>query len=132
MANSQAFTDRIAEAKAAAKFTQIVKRDASNRPVLLDVPGHSGRRYTVIIRRQKGIISTECLHSLQGQAYCKGGLQTICYHGFAAIIAMATEAGKQVVFFEDEKEARKYGNFGGTAVPIKSYSNNKLFWMVVK
>jgi len=127
---------QISEAKSSAKFSQVVKRDTQNRPVVVNVPGHEGRRYDVIIFRYKEgdlpVLRCECLHSIQGQVHCAGGSKSFCYHCAAAVMVAVAESKKQVVFCQSEAKARKLSNLGGMVVKCVSRISGVAVWAVVK
>ncbi len=77
------------EARAAAKFAAVLQRDKQGRVRSVIVPGHEGKQYQVIIRREFSTgISVECLLSTNAGhvAQCAGNSHSICYHALAALI----------------------------------------------
>lgn len=125
--------ERVYEAKKLQGFIQILDRDKTGKPCKLNVPGHEGRRYTVILRRQKGKLLAECLHSEASSNWpCEGSNKSICYHCLAAIIATAADSGKKVTFFEEYKDAKNYSNFGGVVCLVEGWKSHKQLFMVVK
>jgi hypothetical protein len=125
--------DRVDEAKKLQGFIQIMDRDKTGKPCKMNVPGHEGRRYAVILRRQTGKLLAECLHSEASSNWpCEGSLKSICYHCLAAIIAAAADSGKKVVFFEEYAVAKNYSNFGGAVCIVEGWKSKKQLFMVVR
>jgi hypothetical protein len=47
-------------AKQATEFIQVLNRDREGRASVVSVPGHQGRRYTVILKRKPGGHFPDC------------------------------------------------------------------------
>ena len=99
------------EARAAAKFAQIITRDRNSKPIKISVPGHEGRKYSVILKRNGKEAVAECLLDEKfGSSPCPS--HSICYHIKAAVIAAAEDAGYSVAFTKTREDAYKLKNFG--------------------
>lgn len=124
---------QVVEAKKLQGFVQILGRDKMGKPCKFIVPGHAGRRYMVILRRQKGKLLVECLHNEAGSNWeCEGSSKSICYHCLAAVMAAAADGGKTVVFFAEYAAAKKYSNLGGVVILIEGWKSGKKIFGVVK
>jgi hypothetical protein len=118
--------------KAAALFTFVSKRDGNGRASAIDVPGHEGRRYMVLIKRN-GHVEVECLQDTPlGDVPCQGGLRSFCFHSYAALEIAAREAGRQVVWCKDEPAAKRLSRVGGNVLKVVGKRSGKVIWGVVK
>ena len=100
------------EARAAAKFSQVITYDKDRKPKVISVPGHSGRRYNVILRRVGKGLEAECLQEIQFGFRACPSVHKVCYHIKAAIIVAASYSGFKVAFTQTEKDARRLRNLG--------------------
>lgn len=132
MANKTNFAKRVTEARAAAKFAKIIKTDALGRPINVIVPGHEAKNYTVIVRRHDNrVYATECLLNtgVTGYIPCPGNSNGhICYHSFAAIIAIAGDAHKSISLHSTEKNAAKKGR----PITLTNKVGSDKVWFTVK
>ena len=72
----------------ASEFCHTLQLDKDDRVKSVSVPGHEGKSYRVILRRNGAIsgeynraITTEChLTTSNGDIPCKGNPDSICYH----------------------------------------------------
>lgn len=133
MANKKGFNERVEEAKAAVRFVSVLRRDDRNRPTILSIPGHEGKRYTVALVRDDGekTVRVKCLHSGNVSDICEGNYRSVCYHSFAAIMFSAKEAGYSVRIFDNEADAKKAGK-AENRFQIVGHTSGKIFFAVLK
>lgn len=133
MANKKGFNDRVEEAKAAAHFVSVLRRDERNRPTILSIPGHEGKRYTVVLVRDdvEKTVRVKCLHSGNVSDICEGNYRSVCYHSFAAILFSVKEAGYSVRIFDNEADAKKAGK-ASDRFQIVGHTSGKVFFAVLK
>ena len=131
--NKKGFNGRIVDAKAAARFISVLRRDERNRPTILSVPGHEGKRYTVVLVRDDAAktVKVKCLHSGNMSDICEGNYRSVCYHSFAAIMFAAKEAGFSVKIFDNEADAKKAGK-ASDRFQIVGHTSGKVFFAVLK
>lgn len=134
MYSPNGFKDRVAEARAAARFGAILTRDKVGRARVVLVPGHNMAQYRVIIRWHKDEetgkyrVSTEC-HKVAGAAGhipCYGNTVRGCYHSMAAIIIAAEDAGMSVMFSDESANAKRIKNLGDGTFAMYSWKNGKV------
>lgn len=106
------FAERVNEARKAAAFALVVDE---NTVVL---PGHDGKQYQVVVERGDGVVACSCSTIWPTFEPCPSRFSrnNICYHGIAAVIALATEAKVKVAVADVEPKARKLANLGARAV----------------
>lgn len=128
--------ERVEEARAAARFALIQKRDAQGRPSVVLVPGHQAARYQVILRRKGNhgeLLTAECRKEAGAVGYipCQGNSNgTVCYHTMAAVIAAAGDSGYAVKFSDGPEAAIKLKNFGGHSYVLRSVQGiNGFLWI---
>ena len=133
MANKKGFNERIVDAKAAARFISVLRRDERSRPTILSIPGHEGKRYTVVLVRNDAekTVRVKCLHSGNMSDICEGNYRSVCYHSFAAIMFAAKEAGFSVRIFDNEADAKKAGK-ASDRFQIVGHTSGKIFFAVLK
>ena len=107
------FPNRIAEARALAKFAKIQRDTGKVFDVIL--PGHEAKKYRVILKWKRTgkdyILQSECnLETGIGLKPCKGNQFNVCYHVLAAIIAVAKAHGSEVAFATNEADAKRMVN----------------------
>lgn len=125
--------DRVKLARTIALFTRVVETDKLDRPKILHVPGHKGKTYRVIIRREMGV-TVEChLMSELGNIPCQGnGNGTICYHSMAAIIAANNYRGTEAAICNSKVDANRLANLKhGRNLRVKSFNGNGEIWVVI-
>lgn len=114
------------------EFVSVLKVDSQKRPSVLHVPGHGGRIYKVIIRRESGL-SVECLLDTgNGEIPCQGNSHGLCYHSYAALEKAAESKGFKVYFCADESKAKCLVNLvhGKAYNPISKQSKVGI-WIVI-
>ena len=133
MANKKGFNDRVEEARAAERFISVLRRDERKRPTILSVPGHEGKRYTVVLVRDDAAktVKVKCLHSGNMSDICEGNYRSVCYHSFAAIMFAAKEAGFSVKIFDNEADAKKAGK-AENRIQVVGHTSGKVFFAVLK
>lgn len=130
-----ALNERVKEARAAARFVQIITRDAQGRAKTLYVPGHDGRKYQVILRHiqvdGRNVLTAECRMDARQLGYkpCQGNGRTVCYHAMAAVIASAQDGGYKVAFSEDPNVAVRLSHMGGTANELMAHNGTGRVYM---
>ena len=131
--NKKGFNDRVEEARAAERFISVLRRDGKNRPTILSVPGHEGKRYTVVLVRDDvaKTVRVKCLHSGNVSDICEGNYRSVCYHSFAAIMFCAVEAGFSVKIFDNEADAKKAGK-AENRIQVVGHTSGKVFFAVLK
>ncbi|MBU2249780.1 MAG: hypothetical protein KKD77_23740 [Gammaproteobacteria bacterium] len=123
----QALRPRTAKILATCK---VLKRDQEGRVVKVQVPGHNGRVYHVIVRRINGL-SVECLQQTPlGDIPCQAAENWhICYHARQALVVAAHEtAGRPVCFLRFHRvrpTEGKLANIGKGFKPVRLYRDNK-------
>jgi hypothetical protein len=138
MYSPKQFKDRVAEARAAARFGTILTRDREGRARVVLVPGHNMTTHRVIIRRYKddeigNYISAEC-HKEAGPAGhipCNGNMAGVCYHSMAAIIIAVEDAERTASFSDNWNIAKKLKNFGSSAFALYSHQSKKKLYVAV-
>jgi len=124
----------LADAKSAIKFAKVLRRDAQGRIISIEVPGHEGKTYEVILRHEQGGLTTECLLSTgNGYLPCQGNGHALCYHSLSAILFAASE--KQIsVKVCQTKAATKIKNVYDEAwvFPIRSRQSGKEAYVVME
>ena len=118
----------------ASEFCHTLQSDSKGRAKSISVPGHKGKSYRVILRRESllGSITAECsLTTSNGDKPCKGNSHSICYHSLAALIHAADCAGCEISLCESEKSAMLLKNIGGDVIKAASYTSGKSVWLVV-
>lgn len=126
------FSNRVQEARSAAKFAKVVSRTREGDGKTILVPGHNGKQYYVIIRRnKKGSLITECRlstpHGLINE--CKGNCVVVCYHSMAAIIALANERNYNISISEKRQNAKRRG---GNVFTISNHKGTKTVYFTTK
>lgn len=109
------------EARKAVSFIGVLKSDKLNRPLSLLVPGHDGRRYQVILRREPGSLSGECLLEGNGQGHigsCEGSAHSLCYHVLASVLKAAQCNGRTVSFTNDARTLKNLKNVHSKSNPV--------------
>lgn len=124
------------EARQVTNFTSILQTDNSGKPKVISVPGHNGRNYEVIVRRDNGL-SVECRQNTGpcGHIDCKGNSKSICYHSLAAIIRCAKEQNQEVAICESYQAASRLmqikKNDKPVIVRLTSRQSGKVAYLVV-
>lgn len=120
------FAARMKEARASLRFAQVLDQPAGSKAGAVVVPGHDGRRYEVLVRRLGGNkITVECrlMQGQWGHEDCPsryGG--HVCYHGVAAVLAMAEESGIKIKLRAAERNASLRATIdGGTLFELYSH-----------
>lgn len=91
----------------------VVERDKEGRVNKVNVPGHEGRRYQVIIRRESGTLSVECRQDIDKLGYkpCQAAAHgNMCYHVRHALLVAANAAGLQLAFFKQRPSIKGIGS----------------------
>jgi len=123
---------RFDKAKLIAKFCKIKDRDKEGRIKSVLVPGSDAKRYRVILRRERGHLTTECLLITGGGCLaCAGNTRTVCYHSIAALLVVAVEKETKMSICKNEASARKLENLGGKAYEILSRQGGNPIWIVL-
>ena len=110
------------EAKQVAGFVG-VDRVVGGVPISLSVPGHDGHRYTVELERD-GVLSYWC--------GCKGASHSVCYHGLAAAIKVATDKGYILTWAQNKPDAQRLANLGGRVISLTSTRSKVRAWGVLR
>ena len=128
----------ISEAQAASRFALPTKQGSGTVKHKIIVPGHDGRRYTVLLRPIVGGYSGECLldtgalGTLSACPSVKGNNNGACYHIGAALIAAASVAGYKLAFCRTEANARRLRNLhNGSMLRYARHNGSKIEWAVV-
>ena len=98
MCNKQNLPERVAKARAAARFAQILQLDGKDRPTIVLVPGSQGKQYVVKFYRGKEFEAT--CENVTGKypVQCISHAKVACYHVLAATMVIAAEQNKSVVW----------------------------------
>ena len=128
---------RVERARAAAEFAAILKRNKNGQPTVIQVPGHSGKRYEQFIRRndhRKSGLTVECqLETGFGHILCPGNSNgTICYHSIAAIEVVVKESGKKASWCQTREIADLRARMGGQVIPVQSWKGTGILYAVVE
>ena len=128
---------RVKRARAAAEFAAILKRNKNGQPTVIQVPGHSGKRYEQFIRRndhRKSGLTVECqLETGFGHILCPGNSNgTICYHSIAAIEVVVKDCSMKVSWCQTKEIADKLARLGGRAYPVYSWNGTGILYAVIK
>lgn len=118
-------TDRITKAQTIARYglATVLDADAKGTVKTVAVPGTDAKSYQVILRRENGAITTECLlNTGAGTQACKGNGNGICYHSMTAVIMAASKSGGKLTLHSTTANARKSG---GLLVKITSRQSGK-------
>lgn len=105
----------------------VTQRDKNGKPTVLTVPGTSGKRYRVILRRKGRVISAECAleaGAKLGHITCRGNrcAKQLCKHSMAAIEFAIREQGMLGHWCETIEDANKlHRMIGGTIFIAKSF-----------
>jgi len=102
---------------------KVNKRDDKERITEAFVNGSAGKRYLVLLKRnrEKDTILTECLlDTSNGNLPCPSSKFTICYHALSVLLQSASENGKKVLFTDTMEKAKKLLNFGGEIYTVYS------------
>jgi len=120
------------DARAAARFAQIIERDDLGRVVKVRVPGHEGRSYIVVIGHPAHRTDALCLQDLGplGTRECLGNGRGVCYHVQTAILAAAGKT-HSVKFCKTCGDATRAARLGGWAYRLVSRRSGETLWMVV-
>jgi len=132
MNNRGTFNGRRNEARGAAQFAGIVARNSNGRPSQVTVPGHGGKRYDVLIKREGGVFVTECRidTGVTGMISCPGS-KYVCYHALAVVMAVAEDAGMQAVMCHSADDAAKVRNLrGGAVIQVINKAGTDKVWAV--
>lgn len=98
------FDNQKTDATAAARFSKIESDNGKTAVVI--VPGHDAKQYRVILRRDGGVMTAECLLQTSiGDKPCPSG-ERLCYHSIAAMIVVA-RAGKVALSFTKSAESAR-------------------------
>ena len=126
--------DRVNVARCAAEFCYVgTERNGKIHTVF--VPGHEGKKYFVILKRdEKGLI-LECQHILpHSNAFlCPGGCKTVCYHQMAAVMFVAQQAGYRTAITETLGDAIRFTHLhdGATISRLMSkHAKDKVLFVV--
>jgi len=121
--------ERVQRAKMAAEFAVVTKNKAG-QVKKVDLPGHDGKRYMVIVKRTSDGIHTDCYVETKqiGSVPCKGNEHATCYHTLAAVVVAAKQMNGEVRFAETEIAADKLARFGGKVVKVEG--NGHPVWAV--
>lgn len=103
MANTY-FDNQKSEARAASLFSKVISDNG--KTAVVTVPGHDSKTYKVILRRDGGVMTAECLLQTSiGDKPCASG-ERICYHSIAAMIKVAA-VGKVALSFTENADSAK-------------------------
>jgi len=127
-------TTRIQKARAIVKngLVTILQKNRNGFATNVYVPGSHGKRYEVIVRRNNGHLSTECmLETGYGHQECKGNRITICYHSWAAFIEVARASGNQITAIcKTREDADLRARIGGKVIEVFSHQGGKSMFAV--
>lgn len=99
------FDNQKSEARAASLFAKIV--DDNGKTAVVTVPGHDSKTYKVILRRDGGTMTAECLLQTSiGDKPCASG-DHLCYHSIAAMIKLAAVGKVALSFTKNVDSARR-------------------------
>ena len=118
-------SNRIDRARKAVEFCHVgTERKGIIQTVF--VPGHEGRKYRVILKRGKGLVTLECQRMLpyDTSVLCPGGCKTVCYHCMAALIFTAHQAGFDTSFCESKEDALRLKNLHEGALMMRVVSKH--------
>ena len=125
---------RIQKARAIAKngLATILQRNREGFATSVYVPGSHGKRYEVIVRRNNGGLSFECLLDTgYGHQECKGNRITVCYHSITALIEVAKVRGFQITAIcKTRKDADLRARIGGQVIKVFSHQGGKPMFAV--
>jgi len=128
----------ISEAQAASRFAFPTKQESGTVKHKVIVPGHDGRRYTVLLRPIVGGYSGECLldtgalGTLPACLSAKGNNNGACYHIGAALLAVASQAGYKLAFCQNKAAAKRLRNLhNGIVLRYARHNGSKVEWAVV-
>ena len=125
---------RVDEARALARFAKI-HRD-TGRVFEVFLPGHDAKQYRVILKWLKTgkdhIMQSECGLNCGNRGYtdCKGNSFNVCYHTFAAVVAVAEAHGAEVAFAATETDAMRLVNMKKRANRLFSKQSMENVWIV--
>jgi hypothetical protein len=127
----------IKEARASAIFAHVEKSSGSVY-YKVHLPGHNGRRYLVLIRKENHdtftVLTGECLLDLDKLGSpisdCPSG-NGVCYHMLASIIAIASMNHQTVQFTYKKDDARRLANLGGKPFRIGKRGSYNFAWAIV-
>lgn len=126
--------ERVKRARQIANYAQITQRDKAGRVRTVILPGHSARRYQVILRREPAGLTTECRLDLDGRGYheCPGNSRAVCYHSIAAAIVAAADQGRLVAIAADRQAAERTCRLhvGGLVTPLVSRQSGAVLYAV--
>lgn len=113
-------------------FAAITSTTPNTHTSTVLVPGHNAAQYEVIVRRGKGIITSECAKRVScGTVSCLGNLKALCYHSRIAVMRVAHDAGYSVAFCATSGDALVLSRIGGHVYRVVSRTSNSEKWCVV-
>ncbi len=122
------------------EFVGVHKQDHGTVTYKVRVPGHDGKRYQVLFRKELRmdngrwvrVLTGECLLDTgNGDLPCQSrGGNTICYHVLAGIIATCKANNQKVMFCKNEKDARNLANLGGKVFRYGRHDRVDFQWAV--
>ncbi len=124
----------VRRARAAAEFAKVTSRTQAGQVQTVIVPGHSGKQYQVIIRRN-GNLSAECrLDTTGGYMPCPGNSNNgkICYHSISAVEIAAKEQKLSLSWCQDEHQVIQLSNLGGKPYTVTSHQGSGQLWVIAR
>lgn len=123
-------------ARAVREFVRVTERDQFGQVKVVEMPGHGGRRYQVILRRKGCYITAECRQDLGGYGYgdCKGNSNSgsPCYHSLSAVQKAAGEKRLTIAWCKSQADAQRLVNLGGTIICVRSHQGAGEAWGVAR
>ncbi|MFA5166570.1 MAG: hypothetical protein WC449_04755 [Candidatus Paceibacterota bacterium] len=133
MCNKTNLPDRVEKAKAAINFAKVSQYDTDGKVKSVLVPGSEGKQYQVIIRRSRGVMSTELLLVVNNQTVKPTYAKNITYHSLTAVMIAAKEQGYNVTWTVNREDAVRLSRIGGTVFHIYNFDNpQELMWGVMR
>lgn len=133
MCNKTNLPDRVEKAKAAMNFAKINQYGADGKVKSVLVPGSEGKQYQVIIRRNRGVMSTELLLVVNGQTIKPTYSKTLTYHSLTAVMIAAKHIGYDVVWTANREDAVRLSRIGGSVFHIYNFDNTtETMWGVMR
>ncbi len=111
---------------------EVLTRDKQGLIKTVRVHG-TAETYKVIVRRENGHITAECLCETPiGYVDCVGNTHGICYHSIAALRKAAREVTRLLRLSEKGKPAiMRLARCGGKVVALQSRQSKKVIWGLV-
>lgn len=133
MCNKTNLPDRIKKAKAALNFAKVNQYDTDGKVKSVLVPGSNGKQYQVIIRRNRGVMSTELLLVVNGQTVKPAYSKTLTYHSLSAVMIAAKEQGYNVTWTANREDAVRLSRIGGKVFHIYNFDEpTNTMWGVLR